>query len=358
MKILFPYTMRFPLFIILFSWLPLTLLGQIGGQGSFLSLNFPADARLTALGGINVSSDPSDVNVIFSNPALIDSLAHRKLSLNISPFYAGILNSSMAYSYGRKWAGQLGFGIQYLTYGKFDGYDISGNSTGTFTASDFALIASYAYHFQPFRAGVNIKIIGSNLADYSASGLFFDFAGAFIHPNKDFRIGLAIKNLGFPLYNYTNASRFTMPLDVQLGVTYKFDKMPLRLSLTAHQVHRGDISFNSPSQNNLLDASGNRIKPKLSKFNKISRHFIIAGELLFHPRFNLRLGYNFMNRRELTLTNRPALVGFSFGGMLKVKSLELAVSRSIRSIAGGYTCFSVIFNTNKFLKRRNKITID
>ncbi len=331
---------------------------QIGGQDSFAFLNVPSDARLTALGGINISAEPSDVNSIFSNPALVDSSAERRLSFNFTPFYAGISNTNLAFLYGKKWGGNLGFGVQYLSYGKFDGYDISANSTGEFSASDFALMGSYSYEFKPFRAGVNLKIVGSSLGDYSAGGIFFDFGGAFIHPKKELRIGLVIKNLGFAFTNYTPNSEFSMPLDVQAGFTYKFDKMPLRLSVTAHQIQGGDISFDNPNRQGTLDAFGNEIKEEISKADRFSRHFVLAGELIFHPRFNLRFGYNFLTRKELVLTDRPALVGFSFGGMLKVKNTEIAIARSIRNIAGGYTCFSVILDTRKVLKKRKKTVIE
>ncbi len=341
-----------------FVILPNILIAQIGGQDSFSFLNFPADARQTALGGVNVSADPSDVNSIFSNPALIDSTAERHLSINISPFYAGISNTSFAFLYGQKWGGKLGFGIQYLTYGNFEGYDISGNSTGNFSASDFALTASYSYDFKPFRAGANLKIVGSNLGDYSAGGIFVDMGGAFVHPQKELRIGLVIRNLGFGFSNYTPNASFSMPLDVQAGFTYKFDRMPLRLSVTAHQIQRGDMSFQNPNQQATLDAFGNPIQEPISRMNKFSRHFVLAGELMFHPKFNLRLGYNFLTRRELILETRPALVGFSFGGMLKVKNTEIALARSIRNIAGGYTSFSVILNTQRLLKKRQKTVID
>jgi len=44
--------------------------------------------------------------------------------------------------------------------------------------------------------------------------------------------------------------------------------------------------------------------------------------------------------------------------MLKVKNTEIAIARSIRNIAGGYTCFSVILDTRKVLKKRKKTVIE
>ena len=55
----------------------------------------------------------------------------------------------------------------------------------------------------------------------------------------------------------------------------------------------GYTSFFDMLNLHILDTFGNEIKEEISKVDRFSRHFVLAGELIFHPRFNLRFGYNF-----------------------------------------------------------------
>ncbi len=65
----------------------------------------------------------------------------------------------------------------YMNYGKFDGYDENGISTGEFRASEYNLRAGYGRKLHPnFTVGANAKIIYSTLADYTSFGMAVDLA--------------------------------------------------------------------------------------------------------------------------------------------------------------------------------------
>ena len=92
-------------------------------------------------------------------------------------------------------------------------------------------------------AGANAKVAVSNLASFQASALMIDLGGTFKHPEKDMTIGLLVKNLGFLISDYIDINDSQLPLDIQLGFSYKPEFMPLRFSLAAKNLLRDDLIY-------------------------------------------------------------------------------------------------------------------
>ncbi len=343
-------------FTISLALMPFLASAQLGGKQSFSFLNLAPNSRILGLGGVNLTADSKDVGMFFSNPALVDSTNDRNAQLNFFTLNAGSTYSTLAFQKNLSPNRFLRAGIQYLGYGSFDGFDPLGNSTGSFSAQDYALTVSYAHRISPFTVGVNLKLVGSSIANFSSFGILMDVAGAFIHPKKDLKIALAIKNVGFAFSNYTDLSQFSMPFDAQIGISFRPEKMPIRFSFTAHQLApSADIVYNDPNKKGVIDASGNEIKPSISLFDKVSRRMVFGVEMIASKNFNIRLGYNFLRRKELSEETRRALVGFSFGFMLKVKNIEFNYSRSIQHLSGGINCFALTLNTSSLVKKKKVI---
>lgn len=340
-------------FSILFIILPFSAFAQLGGKQSFSFLNIAPNARILGLGGVNLTADSKDIGMFFSNPALVDSTDGTNAQLNFFTLNAGSTYSTFAFQKRISANRFLRAGIQYLGYGSFNGFDLVGNSTGSFSAQDYALTVSYAQRISPFTLGINLKLVGSSIANYSSFGILLDVASAFIHPKKDLKISLAIKNLGFAFSNYTDASQFSMPFDAQVGISFRPEKMPIRFSFTAHQLApSADIVYNDPNKKGIIDANGNEIKPTVSTFDKLSRRMVFGAEVIVSKNFNIRFGYNFLRRKELSEEVRRALVGFSFGFMFRVKEMEFSYARSIQHLSGGLNCFSIALNTNSLIKKK------
>jgi hypothetical protein len=330
-----------------FLLLPLSqCLAQLGGRHTFPFLNTPSHARSLALGGINVSSQDRDVNMFANNPALLTQEVSGLFALNYQSLQAGIHQTQLAWSGSLPRLGQIGVAFQYLDYGKFEGYDAAGNPTNEFTANDFCLGITKAYQTDNYHLGATLKWAGSRIDRFSAGGFFLDLGGSFTHPEKDLIVGMVIKNLGFLYQHYSPTSQYTPPFDVQVGTSYKPERMPLRLSLTMHNF-RNRIAYNDPQRNTQLGASGQPVPIELSDANKVFRRIVVGTELIINPNFQLRAGYNFLRRQELLLAARPALVGFSFGMMVRVRSFEFAYSRSLVHIAGGHNQISLILDAKK-----------
>ncbi|MES2734379.1 MAG: type IX secretion system protein PorQ [Bacteroidota bacterium] len=340
----------------LFFWLLLlyssTTYAQLGGRSSFAFLKIPSHARLAAVGGVNISLADRDVNMLLSNPALLDSGMHNQLAFNFVPYYADIAYPSLVYARRVGKAGMWGAGLQYLSYGEMPQTDDSGNDLGTFRANEFAFTVAHAHTQGNFTIGASLKLVGSTIETYSAYAVLADMGSVFKHPESDLKIALAVKNVGFRLSNYTSNEQADLPLDVQIGASFKPEFMPFRFSLTAHHLQRFDIAYNDPSQNNTLDANGNVVAKEIGIADKIARHFVFGGELLLHKSFNLRFGYNHLINRELRLANASGGAGFSFGAMLRVKAFEVAFSRMYYHAAGGRNSFTFICDMGRLIHKQ------
>ena len=76
-------------------FLTLNTQAQIGGRRNFEFLQVPGNARLAGLGRVNVSLHQGDPNVLWQNPALIDSASSRKFGFNYTPYFADIKNTHL-----------------------------------------------------------------------------------------------------------------------------------------------------------------------------------------------------------------------------------------------------------------------
>ncbi|MGB0521750.1 MAG: type IX secretion system protein PorQ [Flammeovirgaceae bacterium] len=341
--------------LLLGNLVALSCFAQLGGSTSFGFLNLPTHARTIALGGQNITSSDQDVNMMTSNPALlVDSVAN-KLSVSYYPYFADVHSSAISYAHSFKKAGLWGINVQNISYGTFDQTNALGQVTGTFQGSELAVTISHARKIEHFALGANLKLAQASLDTYRASGVFLDVGSVFIHPKKDFKFGLVIRNLGFSLGSFTPSQEFSMPLDIQLGLSFKPQRMPLRFSITANQLQQFDIAFDDPSDDGKVDALGNPLDEKASFTDKLSRHFTLGGEFVFSKNLNLRFGYNFLKRRELAIESRQAMVGFSFGFMIRIKKLEVAYSRNTQFVGGGVNAFTVTLNTKDIFKKKRVI---
>jgi hypothetical protein len=323
---------------------------QIGGKNSFEFLDLPVNAHVAGIGGVNVSVVDQDVNMFMQNPALLNADMDRHLSLNYQPYYADTKASSLAYAHKIK-NNTWGFGLQYLNYGKIDQTDASGTVLGSYTPQDVGIMAARSHTVNNYTLGVNMKFVYSQILNYNSMALMGDLGGVFKHPQKDFSIGLVIKNAGFAFNKFTKDTKVNLPFDVQLGTSYKPEHLPFRFSFTAHHLQKFDIVYQDSSQRT-YDLNGNLIAQHKSFADKIGRHLIVGGELLLSKNFHIRIGYNYLRRRELRLSNKSGGAGFSFGFMARVKSFELGFTRAYYHVAGGTTSLTVTTNFETLIRKK------
>jgi hypothetical protein len=218
-----------------------SVFAQVGGRSSFEFVNVPNSARLAALGGVNVSLADRDVNFFSANPALIGDTLNGFASASYQFYVADIGQAFLSYAHPFSKLGTVTFGIQHINYGAIQGYDASGIETAEFNSGETALMVSKNHQISNFRVGVTVKGILSSLAGYRASALMADVGGVFIHPDRQFTVGMVFKNIGLVTAEYSSESDTRLPFDVQVGATLKPEHMPLRFSLTAFNLSRPDV---------------------------------------------------------------------------------------------------------------------
>lgn len=318
-------------------------LAQFGGRNSYEFLNVPANARLAGLGGVNVSLANRDVNFFLSNPALVtDSLAG--FASAGYTFYVGdIGQAAFAYTHDFKRLGAISFGVQHLSYGEIEGYDPSGAEIGTFKSGETALVISKSHTVSVFTLGVSIKGVFSSIAGYRSSALLADIGGTFKHPKEDLIIGLVIKNFGVVLSEYSESSDTQIPFDVQAGVTFKPKHMPLRFSLTAYNLAYPGNAYDNPNDS----------EEDIGTMSKIMQHINFGAEILLHKNVNVLLGYNVLKQTEFKTDNQGA--GITFGAAIKVKSFDIALSRSGYSVSNAAYSFTLAANLNKMIFKKRTV---
>lgn len=334
------------LLLLFVAWLGIAYdgYGQVGGRQGFGFLQIPATARTAALGGVVATSLDEDVNMFLTNPALLSERLHLNVSFNYQAYLADMSYSSLAFAHHWENAGTWGIGLQYMNYGEFVGYDEAGNEAADFRASDYAFTIGHVHDVGAFSLGANAKLTQSTIDSYMATAILLDIGGIYRHPEKGLMVGLLLKNLGVIVRDYHEHSHIRLPLDVQVGTSFKPEHMPVRFTFTLYNLAKDNIAYFDPEWNHNQGAPG--------FVDKMFRHMAIGTEVLVSENVNLRAGYNHLIRKELKLEETSGMSGFSLGFLVKVKAFELAYAKRFYHVAGGTDSFTLTSDLSKIIKSR------
>ncbi|MFK7833975.1 MAG: type IX secretion system protein PorQ [Winogradskyella sp.] len=309
--------------------LALPMFAQLGGESTYQFLNLVSSPRQAALGGKIITNFDHDVTEALYNPASLNGEMSNQLAVNYSNFLGGISYGTAAYAYTwDRHVQTFHFGVTYINYGSFDGYDLNGVSTGTFSGNETAISAGYNYNipYTDFYVGANLKIITSLLEQYNSVGGAFDFGAMYINEKLDFHAALTIRNLGTQFTTYAG-QREPLPFEINFGMSQTLENMPLRWHLTLQNLQQWPIGVSNPARVT-TDLDGNQTEEKVSFFNQALRHVILGGELFPEGAFNLRFGYNFRRAEELRIEDQRNFSGISFGVGLKLNKMRFSYTHA------------------------------
>ncbi len=277
---------------------------QVGGRASFQFLNVSDNARTMGIGGQNVSTFDEDVATSLTNPSALDTTHTNNVSVNYLPYFSTINRSTILYAFERPKSGMWAVGTTYQGYGKFDETDAGANTVGSFKANDFALFGTKSHRIANYSVGATMKLVGSSIAGYNSYALAMDVGGMFIHPKHDLQVGMVLKNVGFIFDKFIKGGKQYMPTDLQLGISYRLEHVPLRFSLTAFNLLRKDVHYFDPSRNVEFDENGEKKEGKKKFSEQVFRRLIVGVEVMVSKKFQVRLGYNHLRRKELRLEKK------------------------------------------------------
>ena len=334
------------------------------GTSAFAFLDLPVSARMNALGGANVSVRDGELAMAMNNPALLGDLTDKVLQLNYAYYLPGMMFGSALYghNFGRSKIEKpalndepdkpnyFAVGIHYLDYGKMKYADSEGNLTGgTFGARDVVINAMYARQLGPhFTVGVTLKPVMSFYESYSAFALGADVGAHFQLKDSTFQLGLCLQNIGWQLKGFYSDEggqvREMLPLNLQLGLNYRFKHAPIRLGMTIHNIQQWNLGY---ERTNLTAAELENI----GWADMLFRHTIFFLDIVpKSERFYLTLSYNHRRRAEMNLTDQRSLAGFAIGAGVRIYKFRLGFAFT-QATKSNYTYqVSLALDINSLLK--------
>ena len=329
------------IFIIIFT----SSYSQVGGKSVYQFLSLVTSPRQAALGGKVLTIYDEDVNQCHFNPASINPEMDNKLAVNYGNYFGDVTygTASYAYTYDRHVQTFFG-GVNYVNYGKIDGFDENGQKTNTFTGSDFALSFGYAYNvpYTDLHLGGNVKLIASTLETYNSFGAAVDFGATYLDEKNDINYSLVFRNMGTQIKSYSGF-REQLPFEILAGISQELENVPVRWHVTLDNLQQWQIAYANPNRSQAT-IEGDPIPEKISFLGNAIRHVIIGVELFPKKSFNLRFGYNFRRAEELSIVDKRNFSGISVGFGLKMNKLKFNYSYSRYTLAGNTSLFGLTIN--------------
>lgn len=310
---------------------------------------------MTALGGAQVAVKDDDPIFAAANPAALNPKMDGHLAINHNFFLSDIQHGYVAYV---QHLDKLGFtvqgGLQYVKYGDIDRADEFGNLQGKVKASETAFTLGGARALTDrISLGLNLRLGVSTLDVYQASALLADAGVMYADTARRLTLGLVVRNAGAQMATF-NDKRESLPLDVQLGITKRLKHLPFRFGIVAHYLNTWDIRYKDPNAQNddvLLFGDEKPAENKTSAaIDNFFRHLVFNGEFLLgrNEGLRLRVGYNHLRKRELTVRNYRSLAGFSGGIGIKISRFRIDFGYASYHLAGGVVHLGVGTNLKDF----------
>ncbi|MGO3183732.1 MAG: type IX secretion system protein PorQ [Aequorivita sp.] len=321
------------------------LVAQVGGKATYQFLNLVNSPRMAALGGKVVTNYDYDPTQALFNPASINPEMDNQLSLNYTN-YIGDVNygtASYAYLWDRR-TQVLHAGVTYVNYGKFDGYDETGNPTSSFSGGEVALSLGHARNipYTNFHVGVNVKLISSKLEQYTSFGGAIDIGIMYVYEDWDLMITGVARNIGTQFTPYHEEYE-PLPFEAIFGISQTLENIPIRWHFTLENMQNWNLAFSNPAREE-TDLEGNTTKERVTFIDNAMRHMIVGVELFPESGFNIRLGYNFRRGEELRIVEKRSFAGLSAGFAIKLNKFRLSYSYSKYSSAAASSFFGLNMN--------------
>ncbi len=260
------------------------------GETGFEFLRTPVGARASAMGGAFVAM-PGDVHDVFYNPSGLALVSQRMGTFSYLKHVLDFQSGFVAVTQPVENLGHLGAGLQYFNYGSFQKTDASGNSLGTFGASNVAVSLSYANSLfgtgasslsSNLHYGVSVKFIYSKIAEFSSTALAADFGFTYETPIQDLVVAGGVFNLGKSFSPFIQTKE-ALPLNFRLGFSKILAHLPLQLSAEGY------------------------------KYASEEYGFALGGEFTITQNFFLRFGYNSIGRDQKLGLSQDKFAGLSLG---------------------------------------------
>ena len=296
----------------------LILSGSVQAQSlesSFEFLKLPVAAHSSSLGGRVVSVYDASPALFVANPALLSANGTRLLGLNAMTWFSGTTVAGAQFSDLFDERSHYAFNARYVSYGKMKETTADGTITGTFTAKDIAVGATWAYMLTDnLSGGVTGNLITSRYGSMTSVAIGVDLGLLYNAPDKGISIGLAATNLGGQIKAFENTFQ-KLPFDICAGITWQPEHAPLCFTVSMDNLTRWDAK-------DFYFADDAR-----KGFGEIlKRHISLGVDLNLTDRFYIAYGCNLRNREELAEKGSKGFTGMTIGTGLRIGRIMFDIS--------------------------------
>jgi hypothetical protein len=229
MKHNFTTVIAFSLCVPLCGVMPVRAQHLGSGTTLFDFVNISYEAREVALAGASVSL-PDDGYGIFTNPAALGFVGTMQAVVGYRPLGVGVFGTPLAYVLPYRGNGVFGIGFCGLTGGITNPTDVGPDGGPLFLSGEarvdyVAGIVSWAKRVNEYlSAGVTAKGMYTYLKGvdeyWSADGVAFDGGLQCRFLNSHLIYGLVVRNIGISWSGFESGDDYSLPLAVQIGVSY------------------------------------------------------------------------------------------------------------------------------------------
>jgi len=260
------------------------------GTTSAAFLKIGVGGRNIGMGETGAASE--DVNSVYWNPAGLNSLKGKEVSLMHAVWFQEINFEHAALGYPTKY-GTFGLGLNYLSMNSIDSYDVNDTPTGdSYKPYDMAGTISYARKVNDIPVGVNVKYIYSKIESEAAWAAAADigciYDGLEVMGQK-LRLGFVVQNIGTKMKYVSEGDG--LPFNVKFGGSYSFINSGANYLLAA-------VDVNIPIDN-------------VARVNVGGEYTRKVGEGMFA---SVRAGYKTNTEGHTSISGVTAGAGFRFEG--------------------------------------------
>ena len=330
---------------ILLSGISLYLSSVLGlsaqdGSTAYNFLNITSSSKIYGLGGVNISLVDDELSTSDLNPALLGAEMSGQIALNYMHYVGGSNFAGIRYAHSAGDHGAWSAGIRYFGYGSMQETLPDGSIVGSFSPKDVSFGGSYSHDITDrLRGGIDLKMLYSGYADYSAFAIATDLGINYYDDERDLSLSLVAANLGGQVKRFDQAYD-RLPFDIRLGWSQSFGTFPVRFSVTAWNLTKWSLPYVETGDGS---TEGDPIIKDSFKSN-LFRHLVFGADLISSENFYIGLGYNYKTRTDMATYSRNMLSGFSVAAGINVRNFSVGIA--LAQPHTGATTFMLNLNCN------------
>ncbi|MBR1644150.1 MAG: type IX secretion system protein PorQ [Bacteroidales bacterium] len=308
--------------------------GQSVQPSAYATLSLTPSVRTAALGMHLLAVADNDVDLYVDNPSLIHPASHGFASFNFIHLFDGSNFGSALYAHHFDRWGTFVFGLRFLNFGKFEGYDEYDMSTGSFHAGDYLASIGWALHVDSnFSLGLTAKPMLSIYERYTSFAFAVDVAGSYVSDDRRFAATVAARNIGTQIVSF-DATSERLPFELTAALSYKLANAPFRFFVEASDLQRWRLNYEDAlAPTTIIDpySQDTTRQSSLASFaDNLVRHVLLGVELNVSRVLFVRLGYSYRQMKEMKSTDYLGInfSGFSYGLGIKTQRMTFAFARN------------------------------